>query len=90
MVDGPGWVDGFSPLIHKSHPDYPFLLPSLVAQAWRLFGESPAVSMGVAAVFAGLAVLVLGTAVGHLKRLATEPHFTEDLASYFARMGVSA
>ena len=31
-----------------------------------------------------------GTAVGHLKRLATEPHFTEDLASYFARMGVSA
>ena len=29
------------------------------------------------------------TARGHLSRLAAEPNFSEDLASYFARMGVS-
>jgi hypothetical protein len=47
----------------ESHPDYPILLPSLVADAWDALGsETPAAQASLAALFTVLLVLVPATA----------------------------
>jgi hypothetical protein len=39
IASGDGWLNGFSPVILWSHPDYPLLLPLNVARVWTLLGE---------------------------------------------------
>jgi hypothetical protein len=39
VASGDGWLNGFSPVILWSHPDYPLLLPLNVARVWALLGE---------------------------------------------------
>jgi hypothetical protein len=39
IASGDGWLNGFSPVILWSHPDYPLLLPLNVARVWALLGE---------------------------------------------------
>jgi hypothetical protein len=35
---GSHWVDGFSPLLNWSHPDYPLLIPATIARWWTYTG----------------------------------------------------
>src|SRR5262249_34888890 len=35
------WRDGFTEALAWSHPDYPLLLPALVARGWKLAGREP-------------------------------------------------
>ncbi|HSB15103.1 MAG TPA: hypothetical protein VLE22_11640 [Bryobacteraceae bacterium] len=66
-ADGEEWRNAWSPLLAKTHPDYPLLLPGFVARAWRYGGKEtpPAVPAAAAFLFfAGtFAVLVSGFAV---------------------------
>jgi hypothetical protein len=39
IASGDGWLNGFSPVILWSHPDYPLLMPLNVARVWALLGE---------------------------------------------------
>ena len=49
---GINWRDGFSPLIPWSHPDYPLLLPAVIAHFWTLLGrETSAVPAVIGLVF---------------------------------------
>lgn len=49
---GPAWRDGFSPLIPWSHPDYPLLIPGVIAHFWALAGsESQVVPAVIGLVF---------------------------------------
>jgi hypothetical protein len=57
---GVAWREGFTEVIAWSHPDYPLLLPALVAGGWKLLGrESRAVPMAAGFFFTfGAAVLM--------------------------------
>ncbi len=35
---GDRWVEGFNQLINWSHPDYPLLIPGLIARCWKYIG----------------------------------------------------
>jgi hypothetical protein len=49
---GVAWRDAFTEVIAWSHPDYPLLLPTLVAGVWKLLGrESRAVPIAVGCFF---------------------------------------
>lgn len=49
---GINWRDAFSPLIGWSHPDYPPLIPSIIARCWSYIAhETVAVPMAVAVLF---------------------------------------
>lgn len=65
---GQFWTDAFSRQIDWSHPDYPLLLPGIVALCWTLaHTESVAVPMAVAFLFTfGAAAIVIST-VGILR-----------------------
>jgi hypothetical protein len=65
---GPAWRDGFSPLLAWSHPDYPLLLPGLVARAWLYAGrETPTAPMLLAGLFAATTVALAGGALAVLR-----------------------
>src|SRR5207248_1854425 len=51
----------FSPEMPESHPDYPLLLPALVADAFGVSGEDSYASGSIALTFAALFVMVVGT-----------------------------
>jgi len=52
FLDGPNWREGFSPLIPWSHPDYPLLIPAVIAHFWTLLGhESQVVPAAVGLLF---------------------------------------
>lgn len=58
----------FSPLLAWSHPDYPVLVPGLVARSWQQLGvASPVAPMLVAALFTAATVGVLGTGLAALR-----------------------
>ncbi len=65
---GADWRDGLSPLVGWSHPDYPLLLPGLVARAWWYAGrdtvEAPWMLAGV---FAAATVALALAAVALLR-----------------------
>lgn len=61
----------------ETHPDYPLLLPSLVADGYAAMGETPAVQVGLAAVFTLLLVLVPALAAA---RVSAERGFLAALA----------
>jgi len=57
---GMAWRDGFTETIAWSHPDYPLLLPTLVAGGWKLLGrESRAVPVALGCFFTFGAVLLM-------------------------------
>jgi hypothetical protein len=58
---GMAWRDGFTEVIAWSHPDYPLLVPTLVASGWKLLGrESRAVPIAVGCFFTfGSVVLMI-------------------------------
>jgi hypothetical protein len=57
---GEHWKDGFIPEMHRSHPDYPLLLPASVARAWTWMGvESVAGPMMIAGLFMAATALTL-------------------------------
>ena len=60
---GPQWTGLFAPPLEWSHPDYPYLLPALVARGWSAAGrEILAVPQAIAAFFtAGAAVVLVGS-----------------------------
>lgn len=63
FLAGPGetWRHSVSPLLHRTHPDYPLLLSGFVARCWKVAGSySAAAPIGTALVFflATLAVLI--------------------------------
>ena len=59
---GSRWVDAFTQEAPESHPDYPLLLPLLVARTWEWVGErSPASPIAIASWFTAAGVtLVIG------------------------------
>lgn len=57
-----------TPQLSWSHPDYPLLLPGLIANVWTLIGtESPIVPAVVSLTFAALCVSILSTAVAAIQ-----------------------
>jgi hypothetical protein len=97
---GNQWSDGLSPLIPWSHPDYPPLLPAVIAHFWTYAGhETPAVPafIGLAFAFSTLAVLYFSLVrlSGHntarlgFITLATTPFFIEQGASQYADVPLS-
>lgn len=71
---GQFWTDAFSPRIAWSHPDYPLLLPGIVALCWTFaHTESVAVPMAVGFLFtfgaAGVLISTLGILRGKTQSL---------------------
>jgi len=66
---GDGFRAAFSPeLLFWTHPDYPLLLPGILAQAFLLAGEEPLwIPAAIAYAFAALTVVLLGAAVRELR-----------------------
>lgn len=63
----PTWRDSFA-LATYFHPDYPLLLPALVAQAWRFAGTETTSAPLIVALWYGLATLgLLGVALARLR-----------------------
>jgi hypothetical protein len=65
---GEGWKNALSPQIANSHPDYPLLLPSIVAMCWTLArGESITAPIAVAFLFTLGACGLLISSIGILR-----------------------
>ena len=54
---GEHWRDAFSPLLSEIHPDYPLLLPGLVARGWTYLGRDAVSFPAVVAVFYTLSTI---------------------------------
>jgi len=69
FLNAPGngaWKAVFSPIMDLSHPDYPPLLPALVAQGWLYVGKSiPLVPVSVAFLFTVASFLLMASAITH-------------------------
>lgn len=94
---GDHWRDMFSEAFEGRHPDYPLLLPAMVAKSWYYLGTESVIvpilwallfALGVAAfLFAGLSLLrgrkqaCLGTSI-----LLATPFFAQHAASQYADM----
>lgn len=62
------WRDGLSPLLSWSHPDYPLLVPGIVARGWTFAGgETTAVPIVVDLLFTFATAGVLAAAVWGLR-----------------------
>ncbi len=92
---GQFWKDAFSPQLAWSHPDYPLLLPGIVAMVWTLaHTESTAAPIGIAFLFALGTAGVLTSTLGILRGKAQALiggivligtiSFTENAASQYA------
>jgi hypothetical protein len=97
---GPNWRDGFTSLLHWSHPDYPLLLPAAIAHFWTCLGrEATAVPAYIGFLFtfstAGLLFSALSSLrgcvtamLGAVTLLAT-PSFIEQGTSQYADVPLS-
>jgi len=94
------WLDGFTPLLNWSHPDYPLLLPAFIARTWSLLGrESQSVpialgfffSFGPAGLMATSLSVLRGTRHGLLAGLsiAATPALYVQGASQYADVPVA-
>lgn len=97
---GEHWRDGFSPLIPWSHPDYPLLLPSAVAQFWSVLGhESTAVPAVIGLIFTFSTLGILFSSLEILRgptsamlgglALTSTPFFIEQGSSQYADVPLS-
>jgi hypothetical protein len=65
---GVAWRDGFTEVLAWSHPDYPLLLPAVVAGGWKLLGrESRAVPIAVGCFFTFGSAVLMTTSIGILR-----------------------
>ena len=65
---GEYWRDGLSPLLSWSHPDYPLLVPGVVARGWTFAGgETTAVPIAVDFLFTFATAGILAAAVWGLR-----------------------
>jgi hypothetical protein len=65
---GEGWRAAFSPAIPWSHPDYPVMVPSLVARSWLYAGGETLLGPGlVAATFTFGTIALLASALAALR-----------------------
>jgi hypothetical protein len=65
---GMAWRDGFTEVLGWSHPDYPLLLPALVAGGWKLLGrESRAVPIAVGCFFTFGSVVIMASSLAILR-----------------------
>jgi hypothetical protein len=65
---GEYWIDGLTPLLRWTQPDYPLLLPGAVARAWKVIGsESTAIPVGIAFLFTFCSAGTLAACVGSLR-----------------------
>jgi|YNPMSStandDraft_1061717.scaffolds.fasta_scaffold01377_8 hypothetical protein len=78
LAPGELWKNAASPLLERTHPEYPLLLSAFVARTWRLSGTvSPAAPLatgylftaGVAALLLAVSAIARGTAAGLLASL---------------------
>ncbi len=94
---GQYWRDAFSPLLSEIHPDYPLLLPGLVARGWTYLGRDAVSFPAVVAVFYTLSTIGMLTSSLALLRgsfqgilagvaLACTPIFLRHGASQYADM----
>jgi hypothetical protein len=92
---GEYWRDAFSPLLSEIHPDYPLLLPGLVARGWTYIGRDAVSFPAVVAVFYTLSTIGMLTSSLALLRgsfqgilagvaLACTPIFLRHGASQYA------
>ncbi|MBE0606173.1 MAG: hypothetical protein IH610_07810 [Deltaproteobacteria bacterium] len=92
---GEYWRDAFSPLLSEIHPDYPLLLPGLVARGWTYLGKDAVSFPAVVAVFYTLCTIgMLASAIAVLRgslqgilagvALACTPIFLRHGASQYA------
>jgi hypothetical protein len=92
---GEHWHDAFSPILGWSHPDYPLLLPGLVARGWIYAGrETTWAPVALALLFTGATFALLFGAVAALRGasqgalavtvLAATPAFVEHGVSQYA------
>jgi hypothetical protein len=70
---GPGesWRNAMSPLLTRTHPDYPLLLSGFVAHNWKVAGQTPpdtAVPIAAAFLFGGSVVALLVAGLALLRR----------------------
>lgn len=100
FLGGNDWRDGLSPLIPWSHPDYPLLLPGVIAHFWIYLGnDSSAIpaAIGLAFTFSTLGLLysslerVRGRAdaILGLMTLASTPFFIEQGSAQYADVPLS-
>ncbi len=62
------WRDGFTEVIAWSHPDYPLLLPAVVAGGWKLLGrESRAVPIATGCFFTFGSAVLMTASLGILR-----------------------
>jgi hypothetical protein len=67
-ANGDSWRVAVSPLLDKTHPDYPLLLSSLVARSWVLSGNTEASApIGLALSFGLVAFVLMATSVAVLR-----------------------
>jgi cbb3-type cytochrome oxidase subunit 3 len=67
-ADDDTWRNGYSPLLHRTHPDYPLLLSGFVARCWKYSGETPPeVPIAVAFLFVCAVTALLVAAVALLR-----------------------
>jgi hypothetical protein len=65
---GSPWWEGFTPSLVWSHPDYPLLVPGLVARAWLYAGrDTPTAPVLLAGLFLALTVALAGAALAALR-----------------------
>lgn len=92
---GEHWRDAFSPLLAEIHPDYPLLLPGLVARGWTYLGRDAVSFPATVAVFYTLSTIgVLASSLALLRgsfqgilagvALACTPVFLRHGASQYA------
>jgi len=95
FLGGEFWRDAFSPLLSEIHPDYPLLLPGLVARGWTYIGRDAVFLPAVVAVFFTVSTIgLLASAVALLRgplqgilagiALACTPIFLRHGASQYA------
>ena len=69
---GEDFATAFSPIITWTHPDYPLLLPGLVAQGWLIAGqESTTVPAAYGMAFMHMTIATLVSAVSEIKDSST-------------------
>jgi len=62
------WEDAFSNIIHWSHPDYPLLIPGVIARCWRYIGnETTVVPVLIAMLFTFATVGLLVSSLSILR-----------------------
>jgi hypothetical protein len=47
LLTGETWRNAYSPLLHRTHPDYPLLLSAFIARSWKYLGAGTPASVPI-------------------------------------------